>query len=337
MYYDNKLEILKDIFGSSEISLGENHLSVNGRVYPIVDDVIVLLDSSQYPDVLRCKVKTVDEEEKEVPSCFAEDIQFTFGEEWQKFPEILPEHEREFLQYFDLVDLSSLSEYRVCDLGCGIGRWSYFLKEKCREIVLIDFSEAIFVARRNLKDIDNAVFFMADLKRLPFRDNFSDFLFCLGVLHHLPTNALEEVRNLKRYAPRMLIYLYYALDNRAFYFRFLLGMATVLRSTVSRVRNPLFRKCFTWFATGFMYLPWICLGRVLRPLGLSKYVPLYEGYSGKSWNRICQDAYDRFFTRIEQRFSKKQIMELKDSFGYISVSDQMPYWHFVCERERLRS
>ncbi|MBM2828383.1 MAG: Mg-protoporphyrin methyl transferase, partial [Actinobacteria bacterium] len=61
-----------------------------------------------------------------------EDIQHTFGEEWQRFPELLPEHREEFLQYFDLVDIGGLAGKRVCDLGCGIGRWSHFLKGACR-------------------------------------------------------------------------------------------------------------------------------------------------------------------------------------------------------------
>ena len=39
------------------------------------------------------------------------------------------------------VDIEKLQEKRVSDLGCGNGRWSYFLKDKCREIILVDFSD----------------------------------------------------------------------------------------------------------------------------------------------------------------------------------------------------
>ena len=41
--------------------------------------------------------------------------------------------------YFDLIDLEALESKRICDLGCGIGRWSYFLKDIAKEIVLVDF------------------------------------------------------------------------------------------------------------------------------------------------------------------------------------------------------
>lgn len=332
MYYADKLESLKDIFRAKELRLEKGGVVVDGVLYPIVDDVIILLDPSQYPPSLRSRIKARQDQGTSVLSDFAEDIQFTFGEEWQRFPKILPEHKREFSLYFDLIDVSGLRDFRVCDLGCGIGRWSYFLKDRCRELVLVDFSEAIFVARRNLANTNNTLFFMGDLKKLPFRNEFADFLFCLGVLHHLLTPAIDEVRTLKKYAPQLLVYLYYALDNRPFYYRILLSLITKLRLKVATQRNPIFREVFTWFCTIGIYLPLLALGKALRPLGLSHYIPLYEGYQGKSINRIRQDVYDRFFTRIEQRYSKKQIMMLKDTFAEIIVSDALPYWHFICQK-----
>lgn len=335
MYYADKMETLKDIFGSHDIILEMDRLVVEGYAYPIVDDVIILLDTSQYPASFKIrsnKQHTFKDKVADKPSHFAEDIQFTFGEEWQKFPEILPEHKQEFLQYFDLADLSAMRNYTICDLGCGIGRWSFFLRDKCRQLILVDFSDAIFVARHNLANSNNILFFMCDLKTLPFRNDFADFLFCIGVLHHLPTPALDEVRRLQKYSPKLLIYLYYALDNRPFYFRFLLSIVTRLRLTVATQRSALFREVFTWFGTIGIYLPLLALGTALRPIGLSHCIPLYEGYKGKSLNRIRQDVYDRFFTRIEQRFSKKQITTLDDTFSKVIISDKLPYWHFICQK-----
>ncbi len=332
MYYSDKIESLKEILSASNIILEDDQVVVDGKTYPIIDDVIILLDPLQYPPIVRNRLRHKELGNSSAIKDFKEDIQFTFGEEWKSFPKVLPEHKQEFMQYFDLIDLSNLKKSRVCDLGCGIGRWSYFLRDKCRELVLVDFSEAIFVARQNLRNSVNAIFFMGDLKRLPFKNDFADFLFCLGVLHHLPTPALDEVRNLRKYSPILLIYLYYAIDNRAFHFRILLVLATIIRKIASMVRNPLFRKSFTWTAAFFFYMPFIWIGKILKPIGLSRYVPLYEGYNGKGIERIAQDVYDRFFTAIEQRFTKKQIMGLKDVFSKVAVSESLPYWHFVCKR-----
>jgi SAM-dependent methyltransferase len=331
-FYADKIDMLRDIFGAKTIEIGADRLTLDGTSFPIIDDVIIALDPGRYPDNVRQKLNRSESGNAPAVGAFSKDIQRSFGAEWLQFEEIMPEHEGEFRQYFDGVDLQELSGARVCDLGCGMGRWSYFLKDSVRELVLVDFSEAIFVARQNLRSADNAVFVMADVTQLPFRSDFADFAFCLGVLHHLPLNALQQVRQLSRFAPRLLIYLYSALDSRPRFHRVLLGGVDAVRKTVSKVENPGFRTVFTWAATFGLYLPMIGLGALIRPLGLANKVPLYEFYHGKSLNRIRQDVYDRFFTSIEQRFSRQEILEMTDTFSTISVSDQLPLWHFLCER-----
>lgn len=332
MYYDGKTESLKDLFGAGTVSLEPGRLSVDGRVYPIVDDVIILLEPSLWPKSLRERVRTREDDGTPTTSPIARDIQFTFGEEWKRFPEILPEHEEEFRRYFDLVDLGKLGGARVADLGCGIGRWSYFLKDACRELVLADFSDAVFVARRNLKCAGNVYYFLGDLTRLPFRDDFADFLFCLGVLHHLPTDALTAVRGLARCSREVLVFLYYALDNRPALWRVLLRAVSLLRVTLTRVHDPRARSFLTWGLTLGVYLPLIGLGHLLSPIGMAHVVPLHDFYRSKSIRRIRQDVYDRFFTGIEQRFRRSEIMNLQDTFRRVVVSEQMPFWHFLCQR-----
>jgi SAM-dependent methyltransferase len=331
VYYASKLHILREIFGSDDVELFQDSLKVNGRTYPIIDDVIIMLDLAQYPAWLRNRLAINDAIEKEPIADFAEDIQFTFGEEWVQHSEILPDHEKLFQQYFDLVNFEQLADKRVCDLGCGMGRWSYFLQDKCRELILVDFSDAVFVARRNLAN-SNALFFMADIKRLPFKSNFADFIVCLGVLHHLPTNALDEVRELRRYAPTLLVYLYYALDNRPAYFRFLLGAVTYIRTLCSQVRSRRLRAAITAAIATIVYRPLIVLGKALATFNLSQSVPLYDMYHNKSVKQVKQDVYDRFFTRIEQRVSRKEIYQLGDSFADVQISKGLPYWHFLCRR-----
>ena len=330
-YYSEKKSVLMDLFGATQVEVEQDCIVVDGLRFPVVDDVIVLLPPDRYPKHVLDSLGDARTPGPATRGPFATDVQHTFGEEWQAYPEMLAEHEKEFSQYFDLIDIDSLASATVCDLGCGSGRWSYFLRNRCRQMILVDFSDAIFVARRNLRDCENALFFMADLTNLPFKRPFADLVICLGVLHHLPVPALYAVRRLKVFAPRILVYLYYALDNRPLYFRPLLALVSGLRRLTSRIRGSQSREVFTWVVSASVYVPLIFLGRCLSVIGLGRFVPLYDTYKSKSLRRIRQDVYDRFFTRIEQRVTRASIVGLNDTFASVTVSPHLPYWHFLCE------
>jgi len=330
-YYADKAPALADVFGAKLVDVERHCIVVDGHRFPVVDDVIVLLDPGMYTKRV---LHALDEAAVAAPleaSYFARDIQLTFGKEWQAFPKILAEHEQEFRRYFDLVDIDALRDATVCDLGCGSGRWSYFLRKRCRRLILVDFSDAIFLARDNLRDCPSALFFMGNLTSLQFRPGFADLVVCLGVLHHLPVPALDEVRRLRRLAPRLLVYLYYALDNRPAYFRSVLAVITGIRRLTSRMDGQKTRSVLAWALTLGVYIPVLALGRLLDWLHRGPSVPLYDSYKGKSFRRIEQDVYDRFFTRIEQRVTRSSILELQDTFEAVTVSENLPYWHFLCE------
>ena len=335
MYYDNKINTLKQIFGTDEICLSKDAVEVRGKIYPVMEDVIILSDPGKYTDKVRKIISDkslMNQADTSISksAVFSKDIQDTFGKEWGKYSAIMPSHKEEFAKYFDIVDIESLRGARVCDLGCGIGRFSYFLKDVCGEIMLVDFSDAIFEARKNMAGSENCLFFMGDLTDLPFTVNYADFLFCLGVLHHLPGPALKEVRRLKQSSRSVLVYLYYALDNKPFYFKWILAAVTSLRRRLSKSKSTFLRSMIPPIGARFVYFPLVFLGGLLERFKMSGLIPLYDSYRGKSIKRIEQDVYDRFFTSIEQRFERKNIMELKDTFDSVTVSGNVPYWHFLC-------
>ncbi|MDO8626777.1 MAG: class I SAM-dependent methyltransferase [Candidatus Magasanikbacteria bacterium] len=323
-------EIIKDIFGARQVVIEDSQVVVDGRRYPVIDGVIIALPPEKYTVAVKQKLRLGAIAKTRRSELFAEDIQYSFGHEWQSYQEPLPEYAKEFKAYFDLVPLERLKTKKVCDLGCGSGRWSAFLKGKCRALILVDFSDAIFIARHNLGSDENILYVMADILDLPFRPGAFDFLFSIGVLHHLPSDCLQAVRRLKNFAAELLIYLYYALDNRPWYFRRLLSLVTFWRQRLSKIRSENFRNAFSFLGAIIFYYPCIGLGRVLQIWRLGDRVPLYKFYHHKSLTRIRQDVYDRFFTSIEQRVSRNQIMSLRDTFAEVIISEQEPYWHFVC-------
>ncbi|MGH7256179.1 MAG: hypothetical protein ACREI3_10425, partial [Nitrospirales bacterium] len=115
-YYADKLPSLRDILGTQDVALEGNGLRVGSRRYPIVNDVIILSDQAEYTDAVRGQVRHAPENGASTRSGFSSDIQFTFGAEWEAYDRILPEHRQQFTDYFDLVDLATLHQRRVCDV-----------------------------------------------------------------------------------------------------------------------------------------------------------------------------------------------------------------------------
>jgi SAM-dependent methyltransferase len=331
-HYAGREALLGELFGVTHVLVEDDAVVLDGLRLPVVDGVILALDPSRWPPGARTRGGPDAGSTAMATATFAPDIQDTFGQEWTAHGHVLPEHAQEFADYFDLVDVNALAAARVADLGCGSGRWGTFLAPLVRDLVLVDFSDAIFVARENLRSAPNTVFVLGDVLDLPFAPDAFDLAYSLGVLHHLPVDALAATRRLAPLAPRLLVYLYYALDNRPWYFRALLRPVSAVRSTLARIHDGRARSVLTWVLTLTLYVPLAFLGRVLRPVGLDRVVPLAETYAGKSVRRLRQDAYDRFFTGIEQRFSRDQIRTLSDTFDRITISDGLPYWHFLCER-----
>lgn len=317
-YYLNFKNTLKEIFGTSNIEISYETLRVDEKSFQIINDVIIL------------ESELLQKSDK-VNKNFSTDVQKSFSHEWEVYSEILEdEHRKEFNMYFDIVPQEMIKDKRIADLGCGIGRWSYFLKDIAREIILVDFSNAIFIARKNLKNARNCLFFMADITRLPFKNDFADFTLSLGVLHHIPQDSLDEVKNITRYSKNTLIFLYYNLDNRPILWKFILKAVNLLRIILSKIKNYKIRIIITKILTFIFYLPPIYVGYLVDKIfKKGSIIPLYEFYHNKTTKRIEQDVYDRFFTPIEKRFSKKEITEkLSDHFSLI-FSENLPYWHFL--------
>ena len=332
--YELRIDSLRQIFDDPALVVTSNSIITRDRTFPIVDDVVILLPSSQISDRLAQRVAGASDSELTRPHGYEldRDVQYSFGAEWTRFPEILPEHEREFAQYFDLAADLPLRDWRIIDLGCGIGRWSFFLSSRCREVLLVDFSEAIFVAKKNLAGVENALFFMGDIMNLPFKSDCAECAVCLGVLHHLPMDPLKAVRAISRISGNLLVYLYYALDNRPIWYRALWRLSDLVRTATSAVKSPLMREALCWILTLLFYMPFVLIGKLLAPLGLARNIPNFEAHKNDSLRRIRQDCYDRFFTSIESRVSAKEIRTLGDTFSSILISPNPPYWHFLCSR-----
>lgn len=266
---------------------------------------------------------------KEADGSIDGDTRESFGYEWERFDAVLPDYDVEVDNYFGIVPPEVLRDAVVLDAGCGMGRWArQVVKRPVRRLYAVDFSRAIDTAASTLADQPKAHCIQADICNLPFRSSAMNFSYCLGVLHHLadPDAGMRSVA--RATDGPMLVYLYYALDNRPRFHRMLLGAATAVRMVTSRLPK---RAMFglSWLIAAVVYWPLARLAWVLDRLGLASVahqVPLSH-YRDYSFKFMAGDAFDRFATPIEKRYSREEISAWLARYGRAAMfSNRTPFW-----------
>ena len=257
-----------------------------------------------------------------------------FGREWQRFDQTGTSPEellRMFGEYFAIFPWDSLPRDAVgFDAGCGSGRWAMFVASRVGHLHCIDASAAALnVARSNLANFRNVSFHEAPVGAMPLPDDSMDFGYSLGVLHHLPdTDAglAACVKKLKSGAP-LLIYIYYAFDNRPVWFRLLWRISDVVRRAVSKAPFRLKSAVAEIFAA-VVYWPMARGARLFEQLGCNVANWPLSAYRSRSYYSMRNDALDRFGTRLEHRMTRAQIKSMMENAGLRDVrfSDSVPFW-----------
>jgi len=271
-----------------------------------------------------------------------------FGDEWSRFDQSgadASELAELFDAYFAIFPWASLPENAVgFDAGCGSGRWARLVAPRVGRLHCVDASaRALEVARRNLAGVDRVTFHVASIEAMPFPDASMDFGYSLGVLHHMPDtqSAIEAcVRKLKPGAP-LLLYLYYAFDNRPRWFRGLWQASDCARRAVSRMparmdcarravsRMPArMRYAASQALAASVYWPLARSARALERVGMNVDALPLSAYRNRSFYVMRNDALDRFGTRLEQRFTREQMLTMMQRAGLerVTFHDGVPYW-----------
>ena len=252
-----------------------------------------------------------------------------FGKEWSAFDQsILSEAERVsiFDNYFSIFPWESLPRNAVgADIGCGSGRWAILMARRVGTLHCVDPSEkALAVAA-----FPNVYFHEAGVDALPFPDGSMDFAFSLGALHHVPDTgaAISSVARILKSGAPFLVYLYYRFDNRPLWFRILWSLSDLVRRVVARLPFGLRYWTSQVLAIG-VYFPVARTCRAIEKLGFQVDGMPLAFYRDKSLYVMRTDALDRFGTQLEQRFTRRQILEMLVSSGFTDVrfSEGPPFW-----------
>ena len=257
----------------------------------------------------------------------------SFGDEWSRYDQSsmsYSEASEIFMEYFSIFPWDMLPSNPVgFDMGCGSGRWAKFVAPKVGRLNCIDPSSALDIARRNLIDFKNVEYIKASVSESGIPINSQDFGYSLGVLHHVPDteSAINScVLILKPGAP-LLVYLYYAFDNRGWVYRLLWRASDLVRRIICKLPSR-FKHLVTDVIAAIVYFPLARLSLLLDKVGINAVsIPLFF-YRNHSFYTMRTDSRDRFGTPLEQRFTKQQIKSYMEHSGLIDIkfSDNAPYW-----------
>ena len=257
----------------------------------------------------------------------------SFGDEWGRFDQTgmsEKEAKKVFDGYFSIFNWSNLPKNAIgFDMGCGSGRWAKWVAPKVTKLHCIDPSNALEIAKKNLISHDNILYHKSSVDSVDIEDSSQDFGYSLGVLHHIPDTAAAIkscARLLKPNAP-MLLYLYYAFDNRSLLFKFIWQASNILRGLIHPL-PPGLKHFITDVIALFIYWPLAKFSKIVTKIGFpSDNIPL-SFYQDHSLYTMRTDARDRFGTPLEQRFSKDQIAFMMEEAGFINIqfSNNEPYW-----------
>jgi SAM-dependent methyltransferase len=114
-----------------------------------------------------------------------------FGWHWQEFVEMHDQYETQFLDCIHFIKAEFFRDKVVMDAGCGIGRHAYCAaRYGTREVIAMDLSDAVDTAYANTASMPTMHVVQADIYCPRFRRSASggafDFIYAIGVVHHLP-------------------------------------------------------------------------------------------------------------------------------------------------------
>jgi SAM-dependent methyltransferase/uncharacterized protein YbaR (Trm112 family) len=252
----------------------------------------------------------------------------SFGFEWQRFPEMYEEWNQSFLKNVQPHRPDFFRGKKVLDAGCGNGRFTYYAAKYGAEVWAIDLGPAVEVARRNTERAGNVQVIQADLHRPPFAFESFDFIYSIGVLHHLPDpeNAFLGLLRFLKPGGEIQICLYWKPEGQPVKQALLAGVAAARWITTRLPHGVVYALAFpaALAAFGFFVWPYQLLKKVSGLSGLAEKMPMKQ-YASFPFRVCVNDQLDRFSAPIEKRYTRQEVVHWLERAGLEQIHISAAY------------
>ena len=199
-----------------------------------------------------------------------------------------------------------------------MGRHARQVGDHAHFVVAMDFSRAIDQAASNLAGMKNVACVQANVFEPPFADASFDFVYSLGVLHHVDETALAVKRLTAKLKPggRFRLYLYWKRHGVS---GFLLRAVSLVRRVTTHLPFGVLRG-LCWMLSAVIFVLVVIPYRVLAWLGVRRHAswPLFL-YARYPFLVLYNDQFDRFSAPLEKRYDAEDVSALLRAAGLEQV------------------
>ena len=236
-----------------------------------------------------------------------------FGYEWDKYSWITENYEKQFLNWTAPLQSSDWSGKKVLDVGCGMGRNSYWpMKWGAASITAFDYdARSVERARDTLKEYQHAEVHFKSVYDISWKDTF-DIAFSIGVIHHLkePRQALTNMVTALKPGGLLLVWVY-SYEGNEWIVRYINPIRIHLTS-----RLPV---GLVHFLSYFCSVPLYAFVKLFK--GPSKYLKQLSTFD--FWH-VHSIVFDQLIPDVANYWKKEEVHDLALGMSLDAVSVEAP-------------
>ena len=249
-----------------------------------------------------------------------------FGMQWNKFKKTqLDSFTKQPISYNRLrtafgSNLNELKGKKVLEAGCGSGRFTEILLSHGAEVYAFDYSNAVDANYDNNMPHERLTLFQADIRKIPFPENFFDIVICLGVLQHTPSTnqSISELNRVTR-SQGKIIFDHYK-SNLGHYFSLYIPIWLIIKNI--KPSNQM--KITDWLTRRFFPIHWYFRKNNLIQFILRRFSPIsfYYGQFNLSREQHYEfsrlDTHDKNTDQYKRHMTENKFKKMIEKYNYQS-------------------